>query len=533
VRRLPIPVLSILHRRVLQTGGLTDALALEAASKTLRAYLLGCARFQQEVVVQRAIPSSLPDTGSSSFWAWIAAHGHRVDRLTFDGLALDTLHGRLSEQAGVAAVGALGVGCSNVPHLQRLEGACNLEQLRCSGTSRTASSNILQPLTTCRRLKQLGISRMRQVSSLGHLDSLTALTQLGLDSLRRVTNLDPLTALTALSQLELANLPGVTSLQPLAKLTPLTQLTVRELRHTDNLAALTTLTTMADLALDGLDAISSSGLECLSSLRHTLKVLKLANLPAVGTLDPVQLLTSLTCIRLASLSELRQGLGPLTCLRLLRRLGACRVGTGGHGELDLRPLSSMTSLRALELSYCSIPSLLPIVPLRSTLQELVAVACSLQPEDMQGAISVQRALKTLTLTTKCSSLVFLNGLTSLRQLCITCGRTVEGLGPIGKLTALQVLLIYEAAQVSSLVPLGGLPALQQLHLHGFLSLSDLGPLGGLSGLSRISLGCCRLASGTWPRWLPWRQICNSWESAIAPLLTGPHCRQRCGTCERP
>jgi hypothetical protein len=80
--RLPTVLLAAIHHQVHLAGGMRSALALEAASKQLRQLFKDSTRFQQEVSAAHVPASALQDAGSS-FWRWVAAHGHRVDCLAF------------------------------------------------------------------------------------------------------------------------------------------------------------------------------------------------------------------------------------------------------------------------------------------------------------------------------------------------------------------------------------------------------------------------------------------------------------------
>jgi hypothetical protein len=116
---LPIEILSLVHSRLLRADpSLRSCLALEATRKHLRSTLRSNTRYKA-VVVNTAVQGG-------SFWAWIAAHGWRVDRLVFQDWELHHSTPQLCIQAGVLQAEAVTIQAAVIDTLDPVCGLLNL-----------------------------------------------------------------------------------------------------------------------------------------------------------------------------------------------------------------------------------------------------------------------------------------------------------------------------------------------------------------------------------------------------------------------
>jgi hypothetical protein len=234
---LPTPVLCIIHQLVFQAGGLRSALSLEAASKELCTLLRANTRLPDSEV-----PIALDrwcSRWSAAYWRFVAAHGHRLDRLELleqhcwrapSATSLPTSLPRyllpLSMQEGVDRARSVAVpDCSSVSMLEALAGLPNLHHLcYCMGKGSSRALEALEGLTA---LQSLALAGGHSGSSLPALPRLTGLTRLELCNLPRPTALDlqPCHA-ASLQALTLDNLSALTTLAPISSLTRLTSLTL-------------------------------------------------------------------------------------------------------------------------------------------------------------------------------------------------------------------------------------------------------------------------------------------------------------------
>lgn len=180
-----------------------------------------------------------------------------------------------------------------------------------------------------------------------------------------------------------------------------------------------------------------------------------------------------------------EDLGPLSSLTSLQTLDLSWC----EGVSELGPLSGLTALRSLDLSGCKrVSDLGPLASL-GALESLSLIVC--RAVSALGPLSGLAALKSLSLTlcAAVSDLGPLSGLTALQSLELSGCRGVSDLGPLSNLTALQSLHLTECG-VTELWPLSGLTALQSVDLSGCEGVSDLGPLAGLTALRSLCLNSC-------------------------------------------
>jgi hypothetical protein len=446
---LPIAVLSTIHRLVHEAGGLRDALSLEATSMQLHTLFRCFTRFEQEVVLPGAALCR-GTAATNTCWRWIAAHGARVDQLTFDSLVLD-YHTRtfraLWQQPGVAMARAVTVYADQLHTFQPLAYLLNLVRLQ-SGSRVLRRSHAEEPPS---------IGRTIDLSCLQSVPGLKSLT-LG-DNFRVDATIDSY-----------------------------------------SLAFLSTLTSLTHLQLNTMKQDCST-VQFLTRLGRNLQSLALHDLPSITTLDPATALTNLTRLELRDCVGLFDGLAALSALQRLQYLSvAARPNIGMARPLDLmRHISSLLPLQSLTVDHCYILDVQPLSALHSTLRELRLIGCSLGPnsestsEGLRAALGALRALRVLHVSgsNPCFKLPLdcLNSQmrTSLEQLELLCSSATTSLEPLGELVALQQLKIRCATHVSSLQPLSRLQDLQLLHLRSLASVSSLEPLSALIGLEDLCL----------------------------------------------
>jgi hypothetical protein len=446
---LPTPVLCIIHQLVFQAGGLRSALSLEAASKELCTLLRANTHLPGSEVTLARWPAT--DRWIAAFWTFVAAHGHRLDRVKLEeGPCWPSASSRLpplSVQKGVSSARSVTVlECSSVSTLVVLAGLPNLHHLSCSITAESSRAlHALEGLTT---LQSLTVGGRQSTSSLQSLPRLTGLTRL-----------------------ELCHLPRLTALE-------------RHPCHAANLQALT---------LDGLSAVTT--LAPISSLTR-LTSLTLRNFSNWNTVEGLN------------------GLAPLGCLQSLQHLSMEKL-RATHGSYDLSPLTSLRSLHTLLVTSCSINNLWPIAPLGCTLQELhltpgghdiheVAAIGALPSLRVlwlhwtggnltnMGALSPLTNLEALHIGAygQLSILETSSDLTaSLQRMQYDYAHGISSLAPLSVLSSLHTLSLQYLGRVSDLGPIGHLPALRQLRLHAGQGVCSLQPLGSLGCLTGLSLSC--------------------------------------------
>jgi internalin A len=202
------------------------------------------------------------------------------------------------------------------------------------------------------------------------------------------------------------------------------------------------------------------------------------------------------------LDELPEGLGTLSDLRALA-LGRRAARSGGDGVeweyqtdrraqrfSELSPLSGLTNLRLLDLSWCvSVTDFGPLSGL-AELEHLDLSWC-------KGPTSVAplSGLTELRYLSLCgcvglTDVLPLTGLTALRTLDLSWCAGLTGVGPLSGLTALQSLSLYRCKGLRDISTLSGLTALRSLDLSGCLCLTDLSPLSGLDAMRSLNLSGC-------------------------------------------
>jgi hypothetical protein len=542
---LPTPVLCIIHNLVIQAGGIRSALSLEAASKELCTLLRANTRFRDFKVPLGRGP---PDRCRAAFWRFVAAHGHRLDRLelheqhcwrtpsaTSSGNCLPPL----SVQEGVRGARSVAVpDCSSCSTLEALAGLPNLHHLSCCIDQ--DSSRALDDLEQLTALQSLALDGHCSQSSLPALPRLTALTRLQLCHLPRLTTLDLQTCHAAnLQALDLCNLGALTTLAPIYSLTRLTSLSLERTHtglHVNELAALGCLQNLRRLSLyrlwppeghgasltsvGALSPLTSlevlnitpmsfghlvSSLEGIGDLAASLQRLQ-CNAYGISNLDPLSVLRSLQTLDLYHLDQVSE-LGRIGHLPSLRQL---RISHGWHIS-SLAPLRWLDSVQELNLEYLTkVRSLQPIGSLSalqqlrllglhmvSSLQPLSQLRYSLQLLRLEGMgavsslepLSQLRSLQRLYLgrVGAVSSLQPLTQLPSLQRLCLERMGAVSSLEPLSQLRSLQRLYLGRVGAVSSLQPLSQLRSLQLLRLEGMWAVSSLEPLSALTGLRDLTL----------------------------------------------
>jgi hypothetical protein len=412
---MPIPVLDKLHGLVLEAGGLSSALALEATCKELRSVLHANTRFRGEVAVEE------PDPG---FGRWIKHHGHRVDHLHLIQwhLANDDL-GLLHYVDGISQAGQVAITVDEAWSLEPLASLPNITHVYCDvlvGTKGMRKTTIsLSPLRALPRLESLSLCSMDDgiseftsydVGSLEPVSSLVALTHLELASMYSTSSLCPLTSLGAsLASAKLSHFPSVQTLGPIASLTSLTSLVLRDFTSLrGGLEALSSLGRLLDLELAGLFSSDSS-----------LSLQPLGGLPSLHSLI-IDCCDGLGTICLQPLSNLKA---------TLRTLRVIDTGLNAAGFTAGGPISALTALTALELNKC--------------------------------------------LPSACCQLGFLTPLTNMVKLSIADGRSVTSLEPLSTLGSLTELSLKAFNHVTTLEPLRGLSTLQIIRLDSCHWIDDL------------------------------------------------------------
>jgi Leucine-rich repeat (LRR) protein len=445
---LPSLALCIIHHKVVETGGLRNALALEAASKQLRALFSSATRFRHDVVVhgvalpcgrrnahprlvaERALAAAAAryaSPRSHSFWGWLAANGPRVDCLVLTELELGNVPWLLwlRDQPGATLARVLIVEALPTVSLVPLAGMSNLVRLRWDNVGDSA-----------------GARHRLAVPGPGDLS----------DSLEAITTLPALKSLTLCESTALQE--HNVNIGNLA-------------RCFSSLSPLSSLTSLTELQLLGLCYLAS--LDFLPSLGPHLSALNLTDAIGVGSLTPVSTLAGLTALTIH------------TFLCSNGNGGLAALGALGH-TLRRLDLEGITMLDGQGLRSA-------LGPMRGVLKELRMVSCMVQAGDMQAAVDELCALTKLELDLvgrMGSSLQFLSPLTALELLDIT-GSTAESLEPIGGLSALRQLNLGRAFHVSSLQPLSSLSALQQLSIQDGFCLCSLEPLRALGALRHLSI----------------------------------------------
>jgi hypothetical protein len=461
---LPTPVLCIIHQMVFKAGGLRSALSLEAASKELCTLLRANTRFPgSEVTLASRWPAT--DCHIATFWTFVAAHGHRLDRLELkEGPCWSSGWFRLpplSVQEGVGRARSVAVSeCSSRSPLEGLAGLPNLHHVSCYIPAESSRAlHILEGLTT--------------------LQSLTV------DGCQSTSSLQALPRLTGLTRLELCHLPGLMALG-------------RQPCHAANLQALT---------LDGLSAVTT--------------------LAPISTLTRLTSLTLRSFCNLHTVNGVN-GLAPLGYLQSLQRLSMEKLWAT-HGSYDLSPLTSLRTLHTLAVTSCSIDNLWPIAPLGCTLQELhLSDGHDIHEVAAIGALPSLRVLRLNRMGRNLTNMGALSPLSNLEALHIgdTFGQ-LSSLEGIGDLAASLQHLQCEAHGLSSLAPLSVLSSLQTLGLQYLDRVRDLGPIGHLPALRQllISQGCWGISSLEPLGSLGWlTELSLSWMPGVSSLQ--PLCQLR-------
>jgi hypothetical protein len=426
--RLPIHVLGNIHRLVIETGSLRDALALETASKQLSTLCRSQISFPDELGLLTSAERLADQSYAAAFWTFVAAHSHRLPYfMTLDGISLgnDGPCPSLRNQEGPTRAGAVAIQSSTVALLEPVAGFTDLASLCSDGLAQTSSADALQRRSARRRL-DIG-------SAVGGFILMASLA--------------PLASLTGLTRLHVLPPPDVASLEFLTFLT------------------------------------------CLGANLKSLEVEQLGSrCKEVTTLDPITCLTGLTSLCLTDFPHLQNGLAPLSALQGLQHLSFSRGEMQLSEALDLQPLTRLNSLQRLNLSLCTITNQQPIAALGSTLQALVVHKCAIV-DDLAVATAIS-ALTLLHMYKAATSLDFLSPLTSLQDLLVHCSDSLESLEPLSVLTALRTLCVVSGSMISSLTPLSSLGSLKILTLQSIGRVSSLEPLSGLTALLVLTLDNC-------------------------------------------
>jgi hypothetical protein len=318
-----------------------------------------------------------------------------------------------------------------------------------------------------------------------------------LEAVDNLQHLDTLHNLTALDWQPASSNPA--ALEPLARLTALQALELtgsRDTSHASALAPLASLPALTRLRLRQLGVTSVTVLRTLSTTR--LQHLTLDSLRSVTCLDPLSCLTSLTSLELSYCSAVVT-LAPLHALSNLQQLHVKFT----QPTADLGFLSALTQLRSLQLSGST--DLRPLASLRGSLRTLHLR--TRDGFDSCGALSAPVGLTQLTLAAgkpDHAKMAFLRPLTRLQRLIIS--GDLSDLTPIGMTTTLQTLLLHTPA-ITTLAPLTSLASLSMLFLSRCSGLASLEPLAALTNLKALHIQEC-------------------------PRLSGPGCLAPLGACRR-
>eukprot|EP00798_Chlamydomonas_sp_ICE-L_P010925 gene10925-biopygen11005 len=348
----------------------------------------------------------------------------------------------------------------------------NIEWLQLDTTSVDWSIK-LAPLSGLKSLKYLDISD-GMFANIVPLSGLTALTELNVSG-NPIVDLVPLSGLTNLKKLDINdcmigcnqsyNLHWFNALSPLSGLTALTELNLSNNRILKNIAPLSGLTalTKLDMSLYFLEVILSRVISpsnfhfkevvlvckrwnCIASRCATKLVAKLV-IPR-SSLESVSRLRNLEWLQLDPSVDWTINLAPLSGLNSLKYLDI-------HGLLvDIVPLSGLTALTELKLSYNRLVDLAPL----SGLTDLKKLDIERQWVD---------------------DIVPLSGLTALTELNMSRNYLLRNIAPLSGLTALTKLDM-SLTSVRNIAPLSGLTTLRNLYITDFVF--DETPLSGLTYL---------------------------------------------------
>jgi hypothetical protein len=201
-----------------------------------------------------------------------------------------------------------------VPHLKQLR---NLRGLYIHGT--LASLDLIGELTSVTELRLADAQNIKSLSPLANFKNLKSLDLAGASE---IDSLEPLRALTKLETLHITHAIKIISLAPLENLTKLQKLDIRDAQQVADLSPLGKLKQLHTLSLPGARGVVS--LEPVSGL-SALTALDLAHATAIRSVWPLQQLSKLDYLDLT-----------------------------GTTEIDLAALSSVTTLRSLELATATV-----------------------------------------------------------------------------------------------------------------------------------------------------------------------------------
>ena len=197
----------------------------------------------------------------------------------------------------------------------------------------------------------------------------------------------------------------------------------------------------------------------------------------------------LTGLELAvGLEELELRTNLLTDIEALAGLKNLRflVLSANSRVRDIKPLSALTNLKHLELSYSGVKDVAPLVRLTN----LNHLNLNYNQVSDIGPLAELVDLNYLVLSrNRITDLRALSGLTNLSHLDLNENRVTD-LGPLARLTSLEHLDLRDNKAID-LVPLARLTSLNRLYLSGN-PISDLSPLSGLTALSELNVGRSRV-----------------------------------------
>lgn len=199
----------------------------------------------------------------------------------------------------------------------------------------------------------------------------------------------------------------------------------------------------------------------------------------VSDLAPIAHLTSLTSLKLDRSIEDLRALSSLPNLRALQTSNCVHLA-------DLSPLAHLTTLRTLDVSWCSrVTSMAPLARLTS-LTSLDLTRCGI--EDLE-ALSWMSGLRILHIEGQINDLSPLTRLRTLEHLYVN---QISDLAPLAHMTTLKSLdmSLYHVCTITSLAALSPLRSLTQLVVrqgsYGSL-IEDISPLSNLIALKLLKL----------------------------------------------
>ncbi len=202
-------------------------------------------------------------------------------------------------------------------------------------------------------------------------------------------------------------------------------------------------------------------------------------------------ITTHTLLHLTRLYAPNQGITDLTGLEHAHNLRVLNLrGEYIEGRLvnsnaisDVTPLVTLTNLRALDLSNCSLSD----IAFLAELPQLTSLDLSGNPISNVSPLAALAELGELHLRdTSVSDISVLSRLTQLSNLDIA-GTSVSDISPLAALTELTQLDLGGGNNISDISVLSGLTELTQLYL-GSNNISDISPLEDLTQLTYLDLG---------------------------------------------